>query len=171
MCLSTIRQHSINAEHVMHHIAVFNRTRATGVIARHAANRALCTGRDINGEPQPIGLEPCIEMIQHNAGFDRDGASLFIKINDVTQPPTVIDDERIAHSLPTLTCSSAARQYRDFLITCNVEYAQDIGLIARDHHANWRDLVDRGIGRITSPAGTIKQHIPAHLLRQPLRER
>ena len=85
-------------------------------------------------------------MIQHNTGLDCDGACLFIKVYDMTKPSTIVDDQRLSHGLTALACPRASRQYRDFLISRDIEYTQDIRLIPRHHHTNRSDLIDRGVG-------------------------
>ena len=51
----------------MNHVAVSNRARAAGVVARHAAERRLCAGGHVHREPQTVRLEECVEVVEHYA--------------------------------------------------------------------------------------------------------
>ncbi len=51
-----VGQQGINGMHVVHHVAVTNRTRAAGVVAGHATQCGAVGGGDIYGIPQAMGL-------------------------------------------------------------------------------------------------------------------
>ena len=53
---AAVRQPGINAQHVVHHIAVLNRARAAGVVAGHAADGRLRAGRHVHRKPQAVIL-------------------------------------------------------------------------------------------------------------------
>src|SRR5205807_1341881 len=65
--------HRFDGEHVVHHVAVGDRARAAGVVARHAAERRLRARRHVDREPQPMRPQSGIQRVEHYAGLD-DGA-------------------------------------------------------------------------------------------------
>ena len=68
------RQPRARAEHVVHHVAVGDRARAAGVVARHAAQRGLRAGRHVDREPQAVRLQLRVQVVEHQAGLDGRGA-------------------------------------------------------------------------------------------------
>ena len=61
---------------VIDRLPVDDRARAGGVVADHAAERGPAGGRDVRAEHQPELRQPRIEVIEHDAGLQRDRASL-----------------------------------------------------------------------------------------------
>ncbi len=156
---------------VVHHVAVLDRARAARIVAGHPADRALRGRRDIHRKPQPMRLEPGVQMIQHNARFDRHGARFGIERDDIVQPLTGVDHQRLANRLPALARAGAAREQRHLLAASDFERDAQIVLITRHYDANRRDLVDRRIRGVTAAARRIEQHIAAQRFTQALRER
>src|SRR5690606_24633022 len=109
-CRGAVQQHRINADHVMDHIAVGDRARATGVVARHTAQGALRSRTDIDWKPDAMWFEPGIQVIQHDAGFDRDGHAFQVELDDAIQVFAVVDDQRGAYCLAALRCAAASCQ-------------------------------------------------------------
>ena len=117
-----------------------------------------------------MGLEPGVEMIEHDPGFDRDGARLGIEVDHVVQPLAGIDHERLGDRLATLARASAARKHGRLVGARDFQGTPQIGLIAGHNDAHWRNLVDRGIGRVTPSASRVKEHVAANLRAQCARQ-
>ena len=67
------------AAHVVHHIAVGNGAAAAGVVARHAAQGGLRAGGYIDREPQAVGFECGVQMVQDHARLDRGSACVQVQ--------------------------------------------------------------------------------------------
>src|ERR1700693_6317511 len=78
-------QDGVDRQDVVAGDAVAQRTRAAGIIARHAADGGARSRRDIDREPQPMGLEGAVELVEHDAGFDRAAAPRDIEIKEAVQ--------------------------------------------------------------------------------------
>ena len=79
MDLTAVSKQSLDAAHVVHHIAIANRASPAAVIPGHTAYGGTIRCGDINRIEQSIRLEETIEMIQHHAWLDTCGTSLRIE--------------------------------------------------------------------------------------------
>ena len=70
-------------------------------------------------------------------------------------------DAILADGLAALARARAAREQRHFLAPGNLQCDAQIVLIARHHHTDRRDLIDRRVGGITAAACRIEQHVAA----------
>src|SRR5208282_4224032 len=69
-----------------------------GIIGNHAAEGGSRTGRDVRPETKSLAPQEEIQIVQHGAGSDPNGAFLTAEIPDVTVVPRKIDDQAIAES-------------------------------------------------------------------------
>ncbi len=83
--LRTVRQPGIDAQHVVHHVAVFDGARAAGIVAGHAADGGLRAGRDIHREPQAVGFQPGIQVVEHHARLHGDCTCVLVEGGDLVQ--------------------------------------------------------------------------------------
>ena len=150
--LAAIGQHGIDGHHVVHHIAVANRTRATGIIARHAPQGGLRTGRHVHRKPPSVFAQPGIQGIQNDAGFHLCGVGIQVEREQTIEVLAGIDHQRLAHRLTALRAAGAARQHRDPLFAGDLHGSQGIGFAVRHDHANGLNLIDRGIGGVAPAA-------------------
>ena len=159
----------VDGEHVVHHVAVGDRARAAGVVACHAADRGLRAGRDIDGEPEPLGPQRRVELIEHHAGLD--GRALAIDLQDTMQVLGVVDHEGRTDCLAALRAARAARQQRHACIRRYRNRGTRRFLRARHDDAERLDLVDRSVGCIAAATRAVEQDLGVELLAQPRRER
>jgi hypothetical protein len=158
-----IGQPGADALHVMHHVAVGDGARAARVIPGHSAQRRLRAGRDVDRIPQAMLLQFGIQMVEHEAGFDGDEASLKIQFANVAIVFAVVDHEGGAGGLAALAGAAAARQHRNLHVAGDVERGGDVAFAFRHQHADGHDLVDRGIGRIPAARHGVEQHLAFRL--------
>ena len=135
----------------MHHVAVGDAAAAAGVVASHAAQRRLGAGRHIDRIPQAVRLEGGIEVVEHDARFDFDGALCHVHIQDVANVFGVIDDQARAHCLAALAGTAAARDDGHLQVAADIECGFHVLCGARHEHADRHDLVDGRIGRVAAP--------------------
>ena len=106
-----------------------------------------------------MGLEPGVEVIEHDAGLDHHRARLLVEGHHTVQMAAGVDHQRLSHRLSALTGAAAARQHRNAFPTSDLQGRGQIILMARDHHAHRGDLIDRGVGGITAATGGVEQHL------------
>src|SRR3546814_16562846 len=93
----------------MHHVAVLDGTRATGIVACHAPQRALGRGAYVYRKPDAVWLEPGIEVIEHDAWFHRHCHGFEIEIDNAVQVLAVVQDQGRSAGLTALQGSAATR--------------------------------------------------------------
>ena len=156
----------IDGEHVVHHVPVGDRARAARVVARHAADRRLRAGRDIDGKPQAVLAQLRIQRIEHHAGLhDRLGWRK-VDLQHAVEILGVVDDERFAHRLAALRAAGAARQDRDAFLHRDGDRRARRLFAAGHNDADRLQLVDRGVGGIASAAGRVEHDLGVELLAQ-----
>ncbi len=70
-----------------------------------------------------------------------------------------IEHQGAAHGLAALRGAAAARQHRDAGLARDLQRRRHVLLVARHHHADGLDLVDRGIGAVAAAARGVEQHL------------
>src|SRR6266850_4372681 len=90
----------VDGEHVVHHVAVGDRTRAAGIVARHAAERRLRAGRDIDREPKSLRPQRGVQLVEYHAGLD--DRAFALDLQNAIEVFRVVEDERRAHRLSAL---------------------------------------------------------------------
>jgi hypothetical protein len=103
--------------------------------------------------------EPRVELVEHDAGLDRDFGAVLVETHDLAQILGDIDDQRVAHRLAALRGAGAARQDGGLGVARHVDDQGEVGLVARHDHAHRFDLVDRGVGRIAAARGGVEQNL------------
>ena len=68
------RENRADRVYVVHHVAVADGARTARVVAGHAPDGGPVGRRDVDGEEESPGPEPCIEAVEHDAGLHRDPA-------------------------------------------------------------------------------------------------
>ena len=85
MRLGAVGEHRVDRENIVAHRAVAQRAAAAGIVRRHAADRGARGGRDVDREPEPVGLEPAVQVVEHDAGLDRAAAVADVELVDVVR--------------------------------------------------------------------------------------
>ena len=169
--LAAVTEPRIQAQYVVHHISVADRTRAAGVVAGHPAQRGLRRSRHVHRKAQLVRLELDIETIEHDPRLDHDLATCNIELDDAVQIFRVVDDQRCADGLTALGGARPTWENRHARFHGDLE-RDACGLLgARYHHAHRLDLVDRRVGAVASPAESVEQDLPIDLGAQATLER
>jgi len=83
-----------------------------------------------------------IELVEHDAGLDRDPAAFAVERDHAVEMSADIDDQGLAHRLAALRRAGAARQHRHALFGGDFDRTDDVLVRARDDDADRLDLVD-----------------------------
>ena len=102
MCRRTVGEHGVDRQHVFTRVAVAQRARPAGIVAHHAADGGARGGRDVDWEPQPMRLEPAVELVENDAGLDHTAPAGHIELDQVVEIFRAVDDERGIDCLPRL---------------------------------------------------------------------
>ena len=164
---TAVGQHRVDRLHVLARIAVAQRAGAAGIVAHHAPDGGARCGRDVDRKPQTMGLEPPVELIEHDAGLDHAAGVGDIELDDVIEIFRAVDDERFVDGLAGLRGPAAARQHRDAFLPG--ERDSPLGLCdrARQNDAHRHDLVVRGVGRIAAAGEAVEPHLAGELRPEP----
>src|SRR5207244_4222360 len=120
--------------------------RAGGIVRDHSADRRAGTGRDIRPETKSVRLEKPIELVEHDACADTDGAILDVEIVDFAVVAREIDDQPIADRVTDETRARAARGHRNVFVGRGFDHRARLLSVAREYHTAWLDLINQ-IGR------------------------
>ncbi len=157
-----IGEQRVDAAHIVHHVAVAQRARATAVVGGHAADRRAAGCRRIDRKEQPVFAKEAVEPVEHDPRLDPCPAPFDIDRNHPVEMFAAVDDERPRHRLPALRGAAAARQHRHPLLARDRDRRRRIVAALRHDHPQRLDLVDRRIGRIAPATERIEQHLAAN---------
>ena len=96
---AAVGQHRIDRLHVLARIAVAQRAGAAGIVAHHAADGGARGGRDVDREPQAVGLEPPVELVEHDAGLDPAAGIGDIDLDQAVEIFRAVDDQQFVDGL------------------------------------------------------------------------
>src|SRR5699024_4435826 len=71
-----------------------------GVVADHAAERAVHVGGRLRAESQPVRFQCVVELVQHDAGLDDASAALHVDRDDVVAVLGPVDHHGRVGALP-----------------------------------------------------------------------
>ena len=150
---------------------IADRARAARIVRRHAADGGAARGRDIDRKEQAVRLEGGIQAIEHQAGFDRYQAGFRVEPDDPVHVFGSIDHQGLADGLAALRGAAAPRQHGDPFRAGDLQRRPDVGAVARHHHADRLDLIDRRVGGIAAAREPVEQHLALDRAVQAARER
>src|SRR6202045_3046826 len=127
--------------HVLAGIAVAERSRPAGIVGDHAADGGARGGRDVDGEPQSVRLEPAVELVEHDARLDDATAPRNVELNDVIEVFRAVDDERAIDGLPGLRGTGAAREHAHSFLAREKERVLRLLDGAWGNDAHWHHLI------------------------------
>jgi hypothetical protein len=166
-----VGQHPVDGAHVVAHGAVADRAGAAGVVAGHAADGGPAAGGDVDREPQPVGPEKAVQLVQHHARLDRDPLGFRLEVEHFVQVLGDVDHQGRAHGLAALGGAGTPGQDRNARLGRDSHGTQRVLGAGRHHHPDRLDLVDRGVGAVAAPAEAVEQHLALQLVPQPRRQR
>ena len=71
------------------------------------------------GNHSPCGLQPAIELVEHDAGFDRAAPAGHVELQHMVEMVRAVDDQRGIHGLAGLRGAAAARQHAHAFLARN----------------------------------------------------
>ena len=166
-----VDEQGVDAEHVVHHVAVANRARSAGVVPGHAAQGSLGAGGHVHRVPQPVGPQVSVQLIEHQARLNDYRTRFLVELDHLVQVLRIVDDQGRAHGLAALRRAAAARQDGQAFVGGNLNGDARIVFGPGHHHAHRLDLVDGRVGGITAAAGRIEQDLALELAPQARGER
>src|ERR1700677_2751243 len=152
----TVGENGIDREHVVAHRAIAKRSTAAGIVARHAPDRGARRRRDIDREPQPLRLQLAIEFVEYNARLDATAPPFGVERQNFGKRFRTINDQRGVHRLPALGGSRASWENGDVARPGDAQGSRRLFDRARNDHAERRDLIERGVGRVTASRESVE---------------
>ena len=143
----------------MHHVAVADRARAAGIVAGHAAQRALRRGRDVDRIPEPMRTQLAIEVVEHDAGLDHAAPVLGIEFENAVQVFRTIDHQRMVDRLAALGGAATSREHGCSFLIGQTNRRLGLFYCARHNDAERHHLVVRSIGSVAAAVERIEQHV------------
>ncbi len=166
---AVVEQH-LQAGDVVDDLAVCLGGRAAGVVADHAADRAVGVGGGLGAVAQPGGRELPVEFVQDDAGLHHAGVAFGV---DGLQPVAVlrpVDHHGRVGALPGQTRPAAPGQHRrPVLPRHGHRLGRRLGR-PRQHHADRRPAEVGGVRRVRGPAPGVEPHLAVDPFAQRLRE-
>ncbi len=155
---AAVGEHRVDRQHVVAHRAVAQRAGAAGIVGGHAADGRARGGRDVDREPQAMGFERAVEVVEDQARLDHAAAAGNVQLDDAGQMLGAIDHKGSVDRLPALRRAAAARQHADPLGARDRDRAFRRRDVARDDDAHRHHLVMRCIGGIAAAGEAVEQH-------------
>ena len=168
---TAVGQNRLDADNVVHHVAVLDRARAAGIVARHASDRRLRRCAHVDRKPEPVRTEVGVELIEHHTRLNGHGHRVRVEVDNLTQRFAVINHQCLADGLPALRRPGAARKDRHLELARDSQCGPRVGFVTRHDHADGEDLVDGSVGRVAPARSDVKQDVTAAFGGEPLYER
>jgi hypothetical protein len=141
-----VRQHHFLLEHVINRLAVENRARTARVIAHHAAHGGAARCGNIRCEPQVVGLQLRVQLVEHDSGLDAGPALFDIQFEDAVEVLRGIDDNPCADRLSALRRATATHRDRTPVRGADAHDLDEILARTRKDDALGIDVIDAGVG-------------------------
>ena len=146
-------------QHVVRRDAVKGNVGAGGIIGNHAAERRAGTGGDIRPETKSVRFEESVELIQHDARADADGAFFQVQIGNAAVVAGEIYDETLAERATDEAGARAARNDRHRGIGGRADDGGGLIGGARKGDRRRFDLINRGVGGVKLARQVVKRDV------------
>ena len=164
----SVGEDRIDRMHVLAGIAVAERSRPAGIVGDHAADGGARGGRDVDGEPQSVRLEPAVELVEHDARLDDATALRNIELNDVIEVFRAVDHEGRIDGLPGLRGAGAAREHAHPFLAREKERVLRFLDGARGNDAHRHHLIMRRVGGVAPARERIELDVAEKPAFEPL---
>ena len=148
-----------------------HRVRAARVVAYHAAQRAAAVGGGIGAEGEAMLLGRVAQRIAHHARLDQRRLRARVDRQHPVQVFRGVDDDRDIHALAVLRSAAAAHQDRRAELAADFDRSGNIVHAFRQHHADRRLAVVRGVACVGGATAVVEPDFAAHARREFARER
>ncbi len=130
----------------------------------------MVVGGRIGAEGQAVLAGGPAQGIEHAAGLYPSDAPVGIDVEDGSEVPGPVDDDRLVGALPRHRRPSAAVQDRDAGTATERHSADGVVDAAGAHHTEGDLAVVGGVGRVQRPSAAREVHVTVHGLRQVRRQ-
>jgi len=159
-----VGQDGLHLQDVLDGPPIHDRVGPGRVVPHHAPQRRPVAGGEVGSEPQVVGAELFVQLVQDHAGLDARPALLGVDLEDPVQVLGHVQDHRPPYRLAGQGGPGAARQDRHTMPAADLHRGQ--GIVGRpgDHHAQGLDLVDAGVGAVEHLGHRVEADLPRHAL-------
>ena len=158
---------AVVAEHlqrgdVVDHLAGALRGRAAGVVADHAAERAVHVRGGLGTEPQAGRRELAVQLVQHDAGLHHAGAVLRVHGLQFVAVLGPVEHDGGVGALAREARAPAAGEHRRVELPRHRDRLDGRVRGARHHDADRHLAEVRGVGGVGGPAARVEPHLTVH---------
>ena len=125
--------------------AINRRVRAGRIVGNHAAQRRARTGRHVRAETESVRMQKIVQLIQHHARADADGAAFQVQVVDVPVVAREINDQAVADGSARKARARAARNDRHARLRRRLDDGAGLVRAAGKRHGQRLDLVNRRV--------------------------
>ena len=133
----------------------------TGIVAQHAAERAVRMGRWVWPEDQPVLGRLMLQAVEDDARLDARNLPLRVDAHHAVDVLRHIHDDRDVAALPREARAATARQNRRAVLPADANRRDHVVHIPRDDDANGHLPIVGAVGRIQRAAAAIESHLAA----------
>jgi hypothetical protein len=155
----SVIEQSFQSGDVVNDLAGALRGGAAGVVADHAADRAVGMGRGLRAVPQPVPRQFAVERVQDDARFDDAGARGRVDGHEPVAVLRPVDHHGGVGALAGQTAPTAAREHGHVVFTAHRDRVRR-GVDAARHDDADRYLAEVGrVGRVSAPGAGVETHL------------
>ena len=154
--------HHAQSLDVVDGLAVVQRVGAAGIVADHAAEGAPGVRGGVGTKGESDRARGGVEVVEHHTGLDPRAPLRGVDLEDRVHVPTGVEHDRDVAGLTGQTGPRTATQDRGVVAARDLEGRDDVGLVARVHHAEWHLAVVGGVGRVERSRRGVEEHFAAH---------
>ncbi len=138
----------VEADHIVRRPAVAQRSRATGVVADHPADRAAVVRARVGAEPQAGGLRRGLQRRLDQARLDHRRAGFGIDAQHPVQVAAGVEDDARTDRVARDGGPRAACGQRDAEGAAHLQRRDDLVGVPRADDRPWEHAVERGVGGV-----------------------
>ena len=143
-----VGQRDVQVEHVIDGLAVAHRPRAARVVRDHPADGGAAGRGDVGREPQAVGRELRVQLVEHDARLHARPALLDVHFEDPVEVLRGVDLQSGPDCLAGLRRAAAAGGDGAAVGAGALQRGQYVLARADDGHPERLDLVDAGVGGV-----------------------
>ena len=134
---------------------------AAGIVADHPAQRAVIVGRGVGSEPESVGRQLLLQLVENAPGLDACPARAGIDLEHTIHPAAQIEHHRDVAALTGEAGAASAREHRRAVRACDPDRRHHVFDVPRQHHADRRLPVVRGVGGVEGAGAVVESHLAA----------
>ena len=154
-----VGQHHVLRNHMVDRLAVVHRSRAARVVRHHAAERGAVGGRDVGSEPEPVGPERGVQLVQHDARLHARPAFGDVHFQHAIEVLGRVHLKAGADRLARLRGAAPTHRQRTSMLAADLDGANDVFPRFHDHDAHRLNPVHAGIGGVQRARDLVEPHL------------